>query len=384
MLNFPLIQPDWTFAIWAALTFLATIGFWADKTKIGQNISGAAIILAAGMLLSNIGVLPRTSEVYDSVWGILVPLAIPLLLLKADLRRVFTETKGMLVAFFFGALGTTIGALIGYFLLPLGEEAPRLAGVFSATYIGGLMNMTAVANAVELDKSIMAASVAADNVVGVFYLAFLALVPSLALFRWWFKESEQATETEAKPTPIHKESETADPQIDLRHIGLALGLSFAICAMGKAIASALGIPGYSIMFITAIAVVVANVVPAHLKKLKGDYEVGLFLMYLFFAVVGTGADIEAMLQNAIIIVAYASIIITCHAVVIFGASRFFKIELMEVVIASNACASGPATAAALAAGKGRKDLVAPAVLIGVLGYVVANFIGVLLSKSLGG
>ena len=68
---------------------------------------------------------------------------------------------------------------------------------------------------------------------------------------------------------------------------------------------------------------------------------------------------------------------------IFGASRLFRLDLMEVVIASNACAAGPASAAALAAGKQRPDLVAPAVLLGVFGYAIANFIGVGIAAWLG-
>ena len=379
MMTQSLIHADWTFALWSALFFLAAFGFWADTTKLGRNVSGVALILAVSMLLSNIGVLPKSAEPYGIIWSYLVPLAIPLLLLKADLRRVISETGGMLVAFFLGAIGTTFGALLGYYILPLGAESHKLAGVFSATYIGGSMNMAAVSQSVELDPSIAIASVAADNVVGVLYLAFLALVPSLAFFRWWFKSDEKATTTDMKEDMV----EQKNPPLDLKHLGFAIGLSFLICGCGKAIANYLDVNSYSIMFITAITLVVANIFPSHLKKIKGDYEIGLFLMYLFFVAIGISADIGAMLDKALVIALYAAIIIVCHGVVIFGGSRFFKLDLFEVVIASNACASGPASAAALAAGKGRHDLVAPAVLLGVFGYAVANFVGVMLATTLG-
>ncbi|WP_165777018.1 DUF819 domain-containing protein [Paremcibacter congregatus] len=385
-----LIHADWPFAIWAALMMLAALGFWADKTKVGSNVSGAAIILAAAMALSNFGVLPKSAETYNVVWSYLVPVAIPLLLLKADLRRVIFETKSMLVAFFLGAIGTTLGALVGYVILPLGEQGPKLAAVFSATYIGGSMNMAAVTQAVELDPSLATASVAADNVVGVLYLAFLALVPSMAFFQWWFKRSlssglagasaEEITDAKSHAGDIPPDVQTG---INLAHIGFVVGLSFTICAMGKALADMLGVGSYSIMFITALTIVIANIFPRQLKKFKGDYEIGLFFMYVFFAAIGVSADVVAMLDKALMIALYAAIIVVCHAAVIFGVSKFFKLDLMEVVIASNACASGPASAAALAAGKGRPDLVAPAVLLGVFGYAVANFIGVSLNIWLG-
>jgi uncharacterized membrane protein len=121
-----------------------------------------------------------------------------------------------------------------------------------------------------------------------------------------------------------------------------------------------------------------------MARLKGDYEIGIFFMYVFFAAIGISADVAAMLDSALILAVYVLLIVLCHAAVIFTASRFFKLGLMEVVIASAACASGPASAAALAAGKGRRDLVAPAVLLGVFGYAVANFIGIGLAAGLAG
>ncbi|PCI54687.1 MAG: hypothetical protein COB36_09120 [Alphaproteobacteria bacterium] len=380
MLDIPLVHADWTFALWSILTLLAAFGFWADTTKLGQNISGVALIMALAMALSNFGVLPMTAPAYDVVWSYLVPLAIPLLLLKADLRKVISETGDMLAAFFLGAIGTTIGALIGYFLLPLGEEAPKLAGVFSATYIGGSMNMAAVTQSVGLDPSIATASVAADNVIGVMYLAFLAMVPSMAFFRWWFKISVSEKKSQDSEADV---TEKPVVHLELKHMAFVLGLSFAICAAGKAMATYFGVDGYSIMFITAITIAVANIFTKQLKNFQGDYEIGLFLMYIFFAAIGISADVVAMLDKAMVIAVYAAIIVVCHAVFIFGMSRFFKLNLFEVVIASNACASGPASAAALAAGRGRHDLVAPAILLGVFGYAVANFVGVMLATWLG-
>ncbi|RFF26277.1 MULTISPECIES: DUF819 domain-containing protein [unclassified Wenzhouxiangella] len=383
-----MIQADWTFALWAVLAALAALGFWSDRTRLGRNVSGLAIVLATGMLLSNLGVLPKQAPVYNVVWVYLVPLAIPLLLLKADLRRVLAETRGMLVPFVLGAVGTILGALLGIWLLPLGEHTAKLAGVFSATYIGGSMNMAAVTQAVDLDPSVATASVAADNVVGVFYLAFLALAPSLSLLRRWFRvtgDGSQMTGDESGHTPNDgSEPESAITPLDPLHLGIAVALSFTICAVGQALAIWFGVGGYAILFITALTVLLANAFPHQLRRLEGDYEIGLFLMYLFFAAIGISADVAAMISSALEIAAFAAIIVLCHALAIFGLGRLFRTDLMDSVIASNACAAGPASAAAMAAGKGRPDLVAPAVLLGVFGYAVANFIGVGLTSWLAG
>jgi uncharacterized membrane protein len=374
-----LIQSHWTFAIWAALVLLATFGFWSERTKLGQNVSGIVLIMVLSMVLSNLNILPKVSDTYDIIWSYLVPIAIPLLLLKADFRRVISETGSMLIPFAFGALGSTVGAIIGFYIFPLGIEGAKLAGVFSATFIGGSMNMAAVTQSVALDPSTAIASVAADNVMGVVYLTFLALAPSIGLIRWLFKGSKVYTNN----TIDNNEAKTNNVvPLKLMHIGLVLGISLVICAISKELASYLGLASYSIMFITAFTLLIANIFHKQLKAIQGDYEIGLFFMYIFFAAIAVSADIAALLDKALIIGFYALFILVVHALFIFIGSRLFKLELGEVIIASNACVAGPASAAALAAGRGRQDLVAPAVLLGVFGYAVANFIGLMLATIL--
>ncbi|MCJ9427984.1 DUF819 domain-containing protein [Kordiimonas marina] len=375
-----LISPHNDMALWTAMFVLVAFAFWAERTRLGKSVSGIMLAIAVSMTLSNLNILPKSAPAYDVVWTYLIPLSIPLLLFKADLRRIIPETKGMLLAFLFGALGTTVGAVIGVHVLPLGESAPSLAGIFSATYIGGSMNMAAVGAALGVHKDLLTASVAADNFVGVLYLALLAMMPMFTFLRRWIpsdiiERAEKSADAEAEHSVEHS-------ALNPFHIALALSLSFAICTASNALSAYLGIGTYNILFVTAFSVLIANAIPQHMKKLEGDYETGLIFMYLFFIIVGAGADIAAMFENALIIAAFCAIILFFHMVTIFGAGWFFKLDLAEIIIASNACSSGPASAVALAAGKSWKELITPAVMLGVFGYVIANFIGISLAGLL--
>ena len=81
-----LIPADNTFALGAVLFGIAWLAFWIDTHPIGKKTSGVIWALGISMLLSNTGLIPLSSPAYDFVGGSLVPLAIPLLLLKGDLR----------------------------------------------------------------------------------------------------------------------------------------------------------------------------------------------------------------------------------------------------------------------------------------------------------
>ncbi len=64
------------------------------------------------------------------------------------------------------------------------------------------------------------------------------------------------------------------------------------------------------------------------------------------------------------------------------AARVFRWDLAEVVIGSAAAIVGPAAGAGIASAKGWRTLITPAISVGILGYVIANFIGVAIYRLL--
>lgn len=59
---------------------------------MGKELSGALVATLVGLFLSNIGIIPFDSPEYNVVNRYLLPLAVPLLLLSADLRKVIRDT----------------------------------------------------------------------------------------------------------------------------------------------------------------------------------------------------------------------------------------------------------------------------------------------------
>lgn len=380
-MTFPLISPDWNFALWAVLIGIAGFGFWADSTRFGKQVSGVGIMLAVAMILGNFGVIPHAAPAYDVVWSFLVPVAVPLLLLKANLRRIIPETGPMLGAFFLGVAGTLMGAVLGFLILPVGIDGPDLAGILSSTYIGGSMNFAAVAEALEFNEpTLLTAALAADNVVGTLHILVVVLIPSVAILRRWIPSPIVEN---AEPV-VHDELTSADAilPLNLLHICLVLTISLAIGAIGYGIASVLNIPNYGILFITAISLLVANVFHHQLENLHGGFEIGMMMMYIFFATIGAGADVAVMIEAGVMIFVYASFIVITHIVVIVLGAKLFKMDLAEVVVASLACIGGPVAPAAISASRGWRTLVTPGLMVGILGYAIANFIGVGLARLL--
>lgn len=77
----------------------------------------------------------------------------------------------MLKAFLVGAAGTIIGTFAAYSLVPMtaivGRE--KVAAALCARHIGGAVNFIAVAEVLKIPSEVVAASIAADNVIVALY-----------------------------------------------------------------------------------------------------------------------------------------------------------------------------------------------------------------------
>lgn len=370
-----LISADNDFAMWAVMLLMVALVFKLEKTTIGQKISGTIMIITLGAVLANFNIISPTNGVFNSINTIGVPIAIVLLLFNANLKKIFKESGPTLIAFIFGAIGTTIGTIIGVMMLPLGEFEAELAAIFSATFIGGSANFVGVANAIDFkEESLMAASFAADNVVGVSFMALLIAIPSIQFMAKRFNYDAN----DKKYDDIVSETEADDPPFAIERAIFALGVSFLIVVISDILSDMIGYSPIRLLILTALTVAMATFAHDKLVKLTEAFPIGIAIMYLFLGAVGASVDIMTMIESGMLLALFAFIILSTHLIVTLLLSKIFKLGLPEALVGSNACILGPPTAAAMAGAMGWKSLVTPAVLCGTFGYATANFIGVLL------
>lgn len=78
----------------------------------------------------------------------------------------------------------------------------------------------------------------------------------------------------------------------------------------------------------------------------------MFIMYLFFAMIGAGADMTAFLVTAPIYFVLGLVVILVHVAVVLVAARLLRADLAEAIIGSGANIVGAAAAAGIATSKG--------------------------------
>lgn len=377
-MSFPIIPANAHFLVWAALFVCVGLGFWSQRsTAFGRKYSGIMVTMGLAMLLSNIGIMPTSSEVYDVTWEVFLLLAMPMLLYHANLRVVIKNSGPLLLAFGIGVVGVVLGAVVATALVPLGDIAAPVAGMLTATYTGGSHNLAAVALAADFrDGSTLTAIVAADIIATNLHVFVLMALPGLAVVHRLFVVRHQEPPSAFENEGGSDAAEFRVTNLDLVGLALALATAAVIAGLGVLTAGHVDNPGLAIVFATVYALVLANFAPGFVARFSGDNAAANFLLFLFLAALAASADIWDLADLGLTLFLYIGIMLGTHLVVVLIAGYLLRIEISSLVIASLACAGGATMAGAISSSKGWDHLITPGILVGMFGNAVGTFIGI--------
>ena len=373
------VSPESHWACWTALLFATAMGSWSQKTAAKKFVTGETVSIVMGLGLSNLGVVPFEAPVYDFVNEKLLPLGVALLMLQANLRRMFKETGKLLAMFSLGSVGTVLGTLIAFKLVPLtalGEDRWKIASALAASYIGGSANFVGTSSALQASPEVVGAALAADNILCAFYFAFLFYLARNLAPDSEGKGQSQGQLVEQASASFNEDYE--DP-FNFLQCATAIAVSSVFCACGTCLAVSLGVPGYSIPLITLLVTFFATAFPRWMEPLSPSGEgVAGIIINIFLASVGASGSILGMLQNAPFLFLFCFVQVGFHLVFCFVLGRLFGFDRRDILLASNANVGGPTTAVAMAVSKGWRRSFVPAMLVGTFGYAIATFLCVAL------
>lgn len=382
------VDPGDVLAMTSVVLTLAWLGFLVDGWRIGKYVPGVVVVLVLGLVLTNTNLVPFESAVTAFIGQYVVAAAIPLLMIKADLKKIFVESGRVMIGFAAACVGVVVGVLVGFFLLQPWNVTADVAGYYAGAFIGGTISMVAVGNALQMSASEMSAATGASMIPSVMGLMALVAVPTLPLVRRMFPpvaadggaDASVAESSAANSSAMN--ALTAIPELRPTHVAGALALAFAICWVSKLVEDAIGRAlghdqsQYHILYVTVLTVVVANVFPRQLQRLKGEFELGMICMYLFFAMIGLGTNITSFLDHAVSLFFYVILLLAVGIVVSLVLSRLLRLTLPEAVTGCGAAIVGPVATVAVVAGKGWHSMISPAVMTGIFCHIVGNFVGI--------
>ena len=318
-----MISIDRNLGLWAILLLAATLGLWIEKNRNGEKPWAAFTTISIACLLSNLGVIPAADPAYDLVWSYLMPLAVPLLLFKADLARQLVHFRNTAIAFACGALGVALGAVLAYFLFPLGLDDWKLVAIFCAQYIGGPFNSAAVAARLEAGE-LLTSTIAVNNLVATIYILLVFVLPAIGGAMRLFAIPVRGHTGFSKGVQIFRRSSPST-----HSLALALTFSSILSAIGYYLTSWLGFPASSILIVAVLAVTLVKLFPTWADRMAGAEEMGILCLQLFFATLGAKANLSAALASEPRLLTFAALIVIVHLIAILIAAKIFRWQLSD-------------------------------------------------------
>lgn len=272
--------------------------------------------------------------------------------------------------------------------------------MITGSYIGGSVNLAAMASQYAAGADVTAATTVADNLLMAAYFFVLIAISGSAFFRKHYSHPmirEVESSAEGQEAKTQAAAFWSRKEISLKDIAFNLAYSVSVVFASQLIAGLFSSAeadgifmqfvdkflGSQYVWITTLSVVAATFADKKVKEMSGSQEIGTYLIYMFLFVIGVPANIHTVITQSPLLLVLTAIVVCTNMLFCFVGAKLLKFNLEDAIIASNANIGGPTTAAGMAISQGWTTLVGPAMLSGTFGYVIGNYMGTVVAIVLG-
>ena len=359
---------------------------WIDKVS-PMTVLYIIGLAAANLIPANNGIFNIDGDTNTLFSNIAVPLAIPLMLMGCNTGG-WKVSKAFKV-FLSGLLSVLIVTIAGYFIFRNGYDDNRgfaqVCAVATGIYTGGIPNMGAIKQAVAMPSQTYLYITSYDLIVTGLYLVFVILFGK-TVFRKLLPAERRAESGERKAESAEYKAESNNGRInpfDREHRGLsflAIGITIAIAAVSYAVSiwvSKDGSPNMTvlILLLTTLAIGASFLPP--MRRQQHSFDLGLYCVYVFCLAIATACDIRQMdIAGSLPILYYLGFIVLGSLVLQIFFAKMLKIDGDSVMVCSVALINSPPFVPLAAALLNNKDIVILGITIGLLGYMLGNYLGI--------
>ncbi len=353
-------------------------------------------------LLTTLGIIPDSSELYTWIKTFVLPASLLLLVLALDLPAIMRLGPKALIMLLVGTFSVVIGGPIALWITGpwLPDDAWRGLSALAGSWIGGGANFVAIGEAAEASDTLMATMVIPDVFCANVWTGILLFLSSRQhrIDAKTGADTQALRELESRLTEFQERTTRVPSLADLLMI-LALGfgaswLSYKLgwflydglakmanTADGSVWAWLSGELNESIKPSTWKFIIVTTVGIAlsftRMRNLEGAgaSKMGSVMIYLLVACIGASADFRRIVEAPEYVLT-GFVWIVFHIVVMLAVGRLIRAPLFFVAVASQANIGGAASAPVVASAF-HPALAPVGALLAVAGYVLGTYCGLI-------
>lgn len=369
--------------VFAYLAAALGIVFWASTLpnlrKFFNIIPPIILAYFVPTLSTTFGVTPIASPAYDWMRAYLLPIALLLLMITVDLRAIMRLGPMALIMMVAGTVGIILGGPIALAVFGawLPEDAWKGFAALAGSWIGGTANMVAMKESVGTPDSLMGPIIVIDTVVGYGWMGVMLFFSGWQTrFDRWNNANRTGLENaERNLEDLRRESKP----LDLPRLTMILAWAFAGTVVGVWLGGMipeLGNPKiishttWTVLIVVTVGLMLSFTRVRNLEQ-YGASTIGFGALYLLVGAIGAQADLAAVLETPVFLLA-GVLWIAVHVVILFAVARLIRAPLFFVATGSMANIGGAASAPVVA-GIYHPALAPVGVLMGIAGYILGIY-----------
>lgn len=361
--------------IWGILAATTGFSIWASNvTRWGKFLGYVNVALILGAILSNVGLMPPSSEEYTIVMTHFVPIGIVCMLFMADLTKLGKCGPKMIICMFLAAATFLIVSTVGAVIFNMGDETWKVAAVADSYFTGNLQTAAGVSSSLGMSSEMMAFFNAAAAIPWVFYSLGCYMVgrSPIPKFLRSYKDSKSGIAlTEEENAEARARMERTEVMLNINETAIVIGVAVFVVGFGEWLGGITGI--YPIIIYAALGVIIANFTPIR-KFVINDY-LATFLFTMYMVTCGIGAHWTTLNRLPWQMFAYVIFIYVASIALYILILKICRLPWEMGLLAHMACVGGPVSTPPLAKGYNWTDLFLPAVIISILGQVLGPYTG---------
>ncbi|MDA3821469.1 MAG: DUF819 family protein, partial [Bacteroidales bacterium] len=299
-------------------------------------------------------------------------------------------------------VSVVIMVFLGFFLfrdhIP---ETAKVGGMLIGVYTGGTPNLAAIAQALGVNEDQYILTHTVDLALGALTLLFLITGAQrfFLLYLKPYKSTGEYTADESDQMVSEFDSYKGFFKKDsFKNVLKALGLAVAIFLVGYGLSLFFVDDSTSgevvkketsdvvaILTVTTLGIVL-SLVPA-INRIKKSFQLGMYFIYVFSIIVASKANLQEIFNpDSMEMLLYTSAYV---AMAMIGSlflhsilSWIFGINADDFIMTSTALSNSPPFVPVVAAALKNKEVMIPGMIIGVIGYAIGNYLGIIVAKVL--
>ena len=190
---------------------------------------------------------------------------------------------------------------------------------------------------------------------------------------WPYRHTEEELEGNGDHTEL-----MASKEWSIQDIAWMLSIGFTVVAVATQLAGMFFSEGFRsagrVILITTISIIIAQF--PQVKKLRGNFDLGLYIALLFLVTIGFAVDLQQFFGSTLYITIFCFCVVAGCTILHLLITRLFKIKYEFVLLSIVGAISDGPTAALVASSAQWKGLINIGLLMGVLAGACGNYAGI--------